>query len=110
MPLVRSLMVGVVHGLAGSAAVALLVLTTIHEPRWALLYLVLFGAGTVVGMTFLTSVIAVPFAFASERFARANRRMVQFTSLVSIGLGLVLAYKIGVTGGLFTAAPRWTPE
>ena len=41
---------GVIHGLAGSAAVALLVLTTIREPRWAVLYLLVFGAGTIAGM------------------------------------------------------------
>jgi high-affinity nickel-transport protein len=107
---VRSLVVGVVHGLAGSAAVALLVLTTIRDARWALLYLLVFGAGTVVGMMILTSMIAVPFAVAADKFARVNRRMVQVTSLVSIGLGLLLAWKIGIAGGLFSAAPRWTPE
>jgi hypothetical protein len=110
MPLVRSLMIGVIHGLAGSAAVALLVLTTIRDAHWALLYLVLFGVGTVAGMMVLTSVIALPFAIAAERFARVNRRMVQVTSLVSIGLGLVLAYKVGIADGLFTASPTWTPR
>jgi high-affinity nickel-transport protein len=106
----RSLSVGVVHGLAGSAAVALLVLATIRDARWALLYLVLFGVGTIVGMMLLTSAVAVPFALAGDRFARANRRMVQATSLVSIGLGLLLAYKIGVGDGLFSATPQWTPR
>ena len=46
---VRPLIVGIVHGLAGSAAVALLVLATIKSPSWSLLYLLLFGIGTVVG-------------------------------------------------------------
>jgi high-affinity nickel-transport protein len=108
--LARSLVVGVVHGLAGSAAVALLVLTTIRDPRWALLYLLLFGGGTILGMALLTSIVAIPFAFAAERFAHVNRRMVQVTSLVSIGLGVFLAYKIGISDGLFSAAPRWTPQ
>jgi len=107
--LARSLVVGVVHGLAGSAAVALLVLTTIHDSRWAVLYLLLFGGGTIVGMMLLTSMIAVPFAVAADRFARVNRRMVQVTSFVSIGLGLFLAYKIGITGGLFSSTPHWVP-
>jgi hypothetical protein len=108
--LARSLVIGVVHGLAGSAAVALLVLATIREPRWGVLYLLLFGGGTVLGMMLLTSIISLPFAYAVDRFARINRRMVQVTSLVSIGLGLFLAYKIGITGGLFSATPHWTPE
>ena len=110
IPLARSLFVGIVHGLAGSAAVALLVLTTIRDPRWALLYLLLFGVGTILGMMLLTTAIVLPFALAADRFARVNRHMVQVTSLVSIALGLFLAYKIGFTGGLFTAAPRWTPQ
>ena len=110
LQLARSLAIGVVHGLAGSAAVALLVLTTIRDARWALLYLVLFGVGTVAGMMLLTSLISIPFAYAADRFARVNRRMIQVTSLVSIGLGLFLAWRIGITDGLFSGAPRWTPQ
>ena len=110
MQLARSLVVGVVHGLAGSAAVALLVLTTIRDARWGLLYLLLFGGGTILGMMLLTSMMAVPFALAADRFARVNRRMVQLTSLVSIGLGLFLAYKVGIADGLFSSTPRWTPQ
>ena len=45
---VRPLVIGIVHGLAGSAAVALLVLSTIHSPLWATVYLLIFGAGTMV--------------------------------------------------------------
>jgi high-affinity nickel-transport protein len=72
--------------------------------------LFLFGVGTVAGMMLLTSAIAVPFAVAADRFARVNRRMVQLTSLVSIGLGVVLAYRIGIGDGLFSATPHWTPQ
>src|SRR4029077_3937244 len=75
---VRPLAVGIVHGLAGSAAVALLVLTTIRNPSSAILYLLVFGIGTVAGMMLITTAIAVPFAFSESRFARFNR-----------GLGLV---------------------
>jgi high-affinity nickel-transport protein len=110
MRLARSFIVGVVHGLAGSAAVALLVLTTIRDPRWAFLYLLLFGGGTIAGMTLLTSMIAVPFAVAADRFSGMNRRLGQVTSLVSIGLGLFLAYRIGIADGLFSSTPRWTPN
>ena len=56
----RPLVVGVVHGLAGSAAVALLVLTTIRNPRWGVWYLLVFGLGTMVGMTLMTAAIALP--------------------------------------------------
>ena len=50
----RPLAVGIVHGLAGSAAVALLVLTTISQPRWAIGYLLVFGIGTIMGMMLIT--------------------------------------------------------
>ena len=70
---VRPLVVGLVHGLAGSAAVALLVLATIRDPLWAVAYLFLFGLGTVVGMMLITAVIALPFAYSAGRFAIVNR-------------------------------------
>ena len=66
---VRPLVVGVVHGLAGSAAVALLVLTTIGNTAWAIAYLLIFGVGTIVGMMLITAGIAWPFAYAGSRFA-----------------------------------------
>jgi high-affinity nickel-transport protein len=105
----RSFLVGLLHGLSGSAAVALLVLTTVRDPRWALLYLAIFGGGTVVGMMLLTSMIAVPFALAADRFSGLNRGLATVTSLLSIGLGLVLAYQVSVTDGLFLAVPHWVP-
>ncbi|HZL66282.1 MAG TPA: hypothetical protein VFC29_03020, partial [Candidatus Limnocylindrales bacterium] len=54
--LLRPLVVGIVHGLAGSAAVALLVLTTIRDSRWAIAYLLVFGLGTIAGMMLITMV------------------------------------------------------
>jgi high-affinity nickel-transport protein len=106
----RPLIVGLVHGLAGSAAVALLVLATIRDPQWALAYLLVFGVGTVAGMMLITTAIAVPFAYTAARFARLNRYLGVASGLVSLGFGLFLAYQIGVVDGLFTADPRWTPE
>jgi high-affinity nickel-transport protein len=61
--LLRPLAVGVLHGLAGSAAVALLVLTTIREPRWAVTYLLVFGLGTIAGMMVITMLMGVPIAY-----------------------------------------------
>ena len=63
--LLRPLIVGIVHGLAGSAAVALLVLTTIRDPRWSILYLLVFGLGTIVGMMLITATIAWPLTRAN---------------------------------------------
>jgi high-affinity nickel permease len=57
----RPLVVGIVHGLAGSAAVALLVLTTIRNVHWAIAYLLIFGVGTIAGMMLITMSIASAF-------------------------------------------------
>ncbi|WP_438014615.1 high-affinity nickel-transport family protein [Sorangium sp. So ce315] len=106
---VRPLLIGVVHGLAGSAAVALLVLTTVHDPRWGVGYIALFGAGTVAGMMLITGALAVPFALTRARFSGMHNALAAVAALLSVGFGLFLAYDISVGSGLFTANPQWTP-
>jgi high-affinity nickel-transport protein len=103
----RPLAVGIVHGLAGSAAVALLVLTTIRVPSWAVLYLLVFGVGTVAGMMLITAAIAAPFTFSENRFARLNRGLGLVSGLVSLAFGLFIVYQMGFVNGLFTHSPRW---
>src|SRR3984893_7453729 len=106
----RPLFVGIVHGLAGSATVALLVLGTIRDPRWAVLYLLVFGAGTIAGMMFITAAIALPFSFAGYKFAWLNRGLITASGLVSLAFGLFICYHIGLIDGLFTSHPVWTPS
>src|SRR6185437_6221293 len=60
----RPLLIGLVHGLAGSAAVALLVLALIKNPWWAMAYLVVFGIGTIAGMMMITVAIGTVVAYA----------------------------------------------
>jgi high-affinity nickel-transport protein len=105
----RPLVIGVVHGLAGSAAVALLILAQIREPLWAVAYLLLFGVGTIAGMMLITSVIAVPFAYSVRRFPHLNIWMRLSAGVLSLAFGLYLAYHIGFVNGLFTPNPQWTP-
>jgi high-affinity nickel-transport protein len=106
----RPLAIGIVHGLAGSAAVALLVMTTIRDPWWAITYLFLFGIGTIAGMMIITAAIAMPLAFTTRRFSGWNRGMAAASGLLSLGFGLFLSYQIGVVDGLFTSHPQWTPQ
>ena len=106
----RPLVVGVVHGLAGSAAVALLVLTAIRDPLWGLAYLVVFGAGTIAGMMLITMVIAVPFTVSATRLPLVSAGVRVAAGVLSLGFGLFLMYQIGVVDGLFSAAPRWDPH
>ena len=107
----RPLVVGIVHGLAGSAAVALLVLAAVRDPTWAIAYLLLLGAGTVAGMMLITVALAAPFAFSWSRLPRFNWQLRVASGLISLGFGLLLIYEIGFSaGGLFTAAPSWQPH
>jgi hypothetical protein len=106
----RPLLVGIVHGLAGSAAIALLVLGTIRDPRWAILYLLIFGAGTIAGMMLLTLAFAVPYTFAGNRFTWMSRAMVTGTGILSLVFGAAVALHIGFVDGLFSAHPSWIPH
>lgn len=108
--LVRPLIVGLVHGLAGSAAVALLVLATIRDARWAVAYLFVFGIGTIAGMMLITVAMAAPIVYSSGKFARIDRMMRIASGAISLAFGLFLVYQIGFGGGLFSAHPRWTPR
>ena len=106
----RPVVVGLVHGLAGSAAVALLVLATIRDPRWAVAYLLVFGVGTIAGMALVTLAVALPFAYTAGRSVAFHRALATASGVLSLVFGLVLAYQIGVGDGLFGPDPRWSPE
>lgn len=97
----RPLIIGTVHGLAGSAAVALLVLPIIHDSIWALAYLLIFGVGTIAGMMLITAAIAVPVSY-STRFQFLHRHLGMAAGVLSLGFGLFLVYQIGFVDGLFT--------
>jgi high-affinity nickel-transport protein len=107
---VRPFIVGVVHGLAGSAAVALLVLAAIPNPRWAVVYLLVFGAGTVGGMMLITMSIASAFRFVGKGRQTFSHRLGFVSGLLSLAFGLWLVYQIGISGGLFSSHPHWTPR
>lgn len=108
--ILRSLFVGLVHGLAGSAAVALLVLATIHDPRPAAFYLLIFGVGTLAGMLMLSAVMEFWMVRLARWWGPADRALTIGTGLLSLLFGLYVAYQIGWVDGLFTSHPRWTPE
>lgn len=105
----RPLIVGMVHGLAGSAAVALLVLAAVRDARWAVGYLLLFGIGTIVGMVGVTTAIAVPATLAARRMQFVRRYLVLASGAASVILGVLIAVQL--TGaGLFSSTPVWTPR
>ncbi|MCW5624239.1 MAG: hypothetical protein KIT73_05940 [Burkholderiales bacterium] len=106
----RPLVIGIVHGLAGSAASALMLVAEIHSGLGALLYLLLFGAGTVAGMMLITGLIAIPFAASARRLPRLNDTLRIASGVLSLCFGLWLAWNIGFVDGLFAADPRWDPH
>jgi sulfite exporter TauE/SafE len=106
----RPLIVGLVHGLAGSAAVALLVLSTIHNAVWATVYLLIFGAGTMIGMMCMTTAMAVPLRYAGNRFSSLTRYLGVASGIVSVCFGSLLAYHLGFQDGLFSHHPLWIPK
>ncbi len=106
----RPLLVGIVHGLAGSAAVALLVLNTIRDPMWAVAYLLIFGIGTIAGMLVVTVALAMPLVLTVRRFDRVHRALGLASGILSVVLGLLLAHEIGFVQGLFTENPTWNPH
>jgi ABC-type nickel/cobalt efflux system permease component RcnA len=106
----RPLVVGVVHGVAGSAAVALLVLTTIRNVRWAIAYLLIFGVGTIAGMMLITMSIASAFTMVGRGRQKFAHRLALASGLLSLAFGLFVAYRICFVHGLFAAHAQWTPE
>lgn len=107
----RPVVVGMVHGLAGSAAVALIILATVASSTWAMAYLLLFGAGTVIGMVLVTGIIAVPASMAVTRVRHARRWLTLASGVVSLVFGILLARELtGSEDGLLSRAPAWTPR
>ena len=90
----RPVVVGVVHGLAGSAALALLVLPMIRQPAWALFYLLIFAVGTIAGMMVITAIIAVPITYSANRFQSFNRYVGAAAGAFSLVFGLFLVHQI----------------
>ena len=97
----RALFIGMVHGLAGSAALMLLVIPTIESRAVGLLYIIIFGIGSIGGMMLMSFLVALPFKLTAKKFNRLNYLMQSVAGLISIGLGLYIVYEKGVTEGLF---------
>jgi high-affinity nickel-transport protein len=96
----RPLLIGIVHGLAGSAALMLLVLSTIPSPLAALAYVCVFGVGSIGGMIAMSTLVGLPIHLTAGRFLRLNFAVRAFAGLFSFGFGLLLMYRIGYVEGL----------
>jgi len=96
----RPLLIGIVHGMAGSAALMLMVLATISSPSLALLYIVVFGVGSIGGMMIMSTLFALPARFTAARYQRANFALRGLAGLFSLSFGLFMVYEIGFASNL----------
>jgi sulfite exporter TauE/SafE len=86
----RSLFVGMVHGLAGSAGLMLIVVPTIESPMLALAYILIFGVGSIAGMMLMSMLMSVPLVFTANRFTMVNKGIRVLAGLFSLIWGVLL--------------------
>ncbi|QFG00451.1 urease accessory protein UreH [Psychrobacillus glaciei] len=97
----KSTAIGLVHGLAGSAAMVLLTMTIVNSVWEAAVYILVFGAGTILGMLFFTTILGIPFVFSSQKY-NVNRVLALSAGGISLVFGIYYMYNLGVTEGLFS--------
>jgi ABC-type nickel/cobalt efflux system permease component RcnA len=97
----RSLLIGMLHGMAGSGALMVLVLGTMSDAVQGLYFLLVFGVGSILGMAIFSSAISLPFKLATSRSLKLNLWLQGIAGCISIVLGILIMWQTGVTGGLF---------
>jgi sulfite exporter TauE/SafE len=96
----KSIFIGLVHGLSGSAAMILLTMTSVEHPWQAGIYIIIFGVGTVIGMLLCTILIGIPFALSNEN-KKMNITLSRITGIISSIYGVYYMYDLGINQGLF---------
>jgi len=91
----RTLFIGFMHGLAGSAALVLLTLETISSVPLSMLYILLFGVGSIVGMAALSIVIAIPLR-ASSKLTWLHNSLQVCIGILTVGIGTSIIYQSNV--------------
>jgi High-affinity nickel-transport protein len=99
----RALVVGMVHGMAGSAAMVVLSLAAAPSVGIGLVYIAVFGAGSILGMALLSAAIAVPLRLSARSLTWLHQGMNTAVGCFSCALGLAMLYRIGVTDGLLVS-------
>ena len=98
----RSLIIGMIHGLAGSAGMMLLYLTTIETQTLKLIYILVFGIGSIAGMMIMSFLVGLPFHFTVKNLNRFNSVLQAVAGFVSVGIGLYIIYEKGIVEGLIS--------
>jgi ABC-type nickel/cobalt efflux system permease component RcnA len=97
---IKSLIIGSIHGLAGSAAMILLTISTVKSVWEGAVYILIFGVGTIIGMLFFTTILGIPFVFSAKK-KNINTTLIKFTGSLSTLFGIYYMYNLGITEGLF---------
>jgi hypothetical protein len=98
---IKPLLVGAMHGLAGSAALTLLVLAQIPSPLVGLLYLLVFGLGSIAGMLLMSGLVGLPFVLSTRKLSGLHHGLQAAAGALSICFGLWYAYETQVAAWLF---------
>ena len=93
----RSLLAGLMHGVAGSAALLVLAVSQAASPAYGMLYVLLFGLGSMLGMAALSAVIAVPLAVSARWLTWANRALQGGVGVITVGIGAMTIYSAAFT-------------
>lgn len=96
----HSFTIGLIHGLAGSGALMILVLSTINEIFQGVYYILLFGIGSIIGMTVISFFVGLPFIYSAKKFPYIEKYLRVVAGILSIVFGLSIMYEIGFVEGL----------
>jgi len=96
----KSYLIGCVHGLAGSGSLVVLMASTLGDIETVLSFILIFGIGSVIGMTIISSLIGLPFAFTSK-FGATSKTLRYIACTASFLIGVNILYEIGVSENIF---------
>ncbi len=99
----RALYVGILHGLAGTSVLVVLVLTSVDSEVMSFLYISIFGVGSIIGMGLLSLTIAIPLYHSVNKFRRLHITLLSLAGVSAILTGSFLIYHVGVNKGLLVA-------
>ncbi len=97
----RALLVGMMHGMAGSAALILLTVQAVQTPLTGIAYIALFGIGSIAGMAMLSIIIAVPLRYSATSLTWMHNGLRAAIGIITVVIGSVIVYDIGIAGYLF---------
>ncbi len=96
----KSYLIGCIHGLAGSGSLVVLMASTLGDIETVLSFILIFGIGSVIGMTIISSLIGLPFAF-TNKFGTTSKALRYIACTASLLIGINIIYDIGITENLF---------